>query len=189
MKLLRRLSTYQTYPCGARDRLGEFLCLLCEKIVVRTISKGNASMSCGCLRKHGFANTPLQRVWIQMRYRCGNPKAPNYPNYGGRGIAVCEEWRKFRAFHEWAVANGYRKGLPIDRRDNNGPYSPDNCRFISTAENTQNSRQAKINAAIARKIRARKANGETARAIAKSLHLSEKLVGDVIRRRTWKNIL
>lgn len=88
----------------------------------------------------------LYNVWKSMRNRCSNPKDKSYGNYGGRGIRVCKEWNdSFIAFATWAYANGYDKNTKygectIDRIDVNGNYEPDNCRFVSIAEQNANKR-------------------------------------------------
>lgn len=84
---------------------------------------------------------PLYDVWNSMRQRCHNPGHPSFRNYGGRGIFVCDEWRVSRlAFVAWAIKSGWQRGLQIDRRDNNGPYSPGNCRFVTRKRNKRNCR-------------------------------------------------
>lgn len=114
------------------------------------------SKSCGCLRddktrarcgtqsptyKHGMAGTLLGGVWAGMLERCYKNYNKNYHNYGGRGITICDEWReKPELFFEWCFANGWEQGLEIDRIDNDGPYSPGNCRFVTHKVNAQNRR-------------------------------------------------
>jgi hypothetical protein len=88
-----------------------------------------------------YQGHPLLKVWVTMRQRCYNPKAISYPYYGGRGIGVCPEWREESLlFYTWAIENGWKKGLELDRIDNEIGYSPDNCRFVSNSENARNRR-------------------------------------------------
>lgn len=82
----------------------------------------------------------LRSKWASMMTRCTNSNAPNYPNYGGRGITVCDAWRKFENFFMWSINNGYRLGLSIDRIDTNKGYHPDNCRYITLEKQQQNRR-------------------------------------------------
>lgn len=82
----------------------------------------------------------LRCKWGSMITRCINPNSPNYANYGGRGITVCNEWRKFSNFFEWSLNNGFEPGLSIDRIDTNKNYDPDNCRFITLEEQQRNKR-------------------------------------------------
>lgn len=105
--------------------------------------------SCGCLHsettkkqftKHGLSKTYRYSVWHSMMKRCYNPSHPEYRNYGGRGITVCEEWRNPEVFCEWAKNHGCKRGLQLDRKDNNGNYCPDNCWFVTPSQNCRNKR-------------------------------------------------
>lgn len=89
---------------------------------------------------HGESKTPLWRVWNQMLRRCGSPTHQDYRFYGGRGIRVCEAWRSFTAFRDWSNANGYQPGLTLDREDSDGHYEPNNCQWITQAENARKCR-------------------------------------------------
>lgn len=83
----------------------------------------------------------LRRMRSAMIGRCTDYWNDAYVNYGGRGIAVCDEWLKSsKAFVEWCLANGYERNLEIDRIDNDGDYSPDNCRFVTHKVNCNNKR-------------------------------------------------
>lgn len=111
---------------------------------------GFEARSCGCWAseqkrlatlKHGESTHPLYKVWQHILSRCSDPKIKAYPNYGGRGISVCEEWRKdFMVFKTWAHANGWERGLDLDREDNDGDYTPENCRFVTRKVNQRNKR-------------------------------------------------
>jgi hypothetical protein len=75
-----------------------------------------------------------------MKDRCSNPNNKKYHLYGGKGISVCDDWQKFEPFYQWAIGNGYREGLSIDRIDGNGDYCPENCRWVDYITQNNNLR-------------------------------------------------
>lgn len=118
-----------------------------KKIVRMDHLRRGLVLSCGCFRKeitaerstkHGMKNTRLYRCWRNMKTRCYNPNGAEFSLYGGRGITVCEEWQTFEPFYEWAMANGYRDDLSIDRIDNDGNYEPSNCKWSTQKEQALN---------------------------------------------------
>jgi len=120
-------------------------CNLCggTTIVARpNLCSGN-TVDCGCSRsskiseavtKHGWSGTDLHKRWLNMKNRLKDPKK----SYTRRGITMCPEWEVFENFLEWALKTNFDTDLELDRIDNNKGYSPDNCRWVTHAENTRN---------------------------------------------------
>lgn len=93
--------------------------------------------------KHGLSNTRLHKIWHSMYCRCYYKSTNQYKNYGGRGIKVCEEWKHMQGFinfYNWAISNGYKETLTLDRINNNKGYCPSNCRWITPKEQSNNRR-------------------------------------------------
>jgi ribosomal protein S27E len=89
--------------------------------------------------RHGLSNHPAYGVWEGMIRRCYSKKHIAYHRYGGRGITVCNEWRASpTAFINWLLNTGWNKNLQLDRRDNNGNYTPQNCRIVTARMNSNN---------------------------------------------------
>lgn len=88
---------------------------------------------------HGYSKERLYGIWQGMKNRCGNPNVEKYSIYGGRGIKVCDEWAiNYLPFRKWALNNGYKSNLQIDRIDSNLNYCPDNCRWVTPKEQQRN---------------------------------------------------
>ena len=117
--------------------------------------KRKNTKSCGCLhiqktlnmchnnKTHGKANHPLYHIWQSMKYRCYNKNSAEFKNYGGRGIRVCEEWLDINNFINDMYPT-YKKGLQLDRKDNNKSYSFNNCNWITPKQNSNNKRNNKF---------------------------------------------
>lgn len=128
-----------------------------ERFVVAADLLSGKSKGCGCTRfvnmhkarleaitTHGLSNTaPEYRVWVDMRRRCHQPQRPDYRNYGARGIVVCDRWRKdFAAFY--ADIGPRPPNHTLERRNNDGPYSPANCYWATNKEQHQNTRHSRL---------------------------------------------
>lgn len=136
------------------NRRGSFWKCMCEcgnTIIVRsdTLQCGNTS-SCGCVKinqdvinltkhfRHMETRTRLYNEWLSLRARCNDL---NDSRYGGRGITVCDEWSLlYENFRDWALSNGYREDLTIDRINNNDGYKPDNCKWADNKTQCRNRR-------------------------------------------------
>lgn len=114
-------------------------------VLGKDLRRGHTS-SCGCYKsivpKMRRIMTQEDRngayaSWKNIRQRCYNPRNPEYKWYGGRGIKMCEEWNDSREFLKWCKANGWKKGLDVDRIDNNGDYEPSNCQFLTRSANVK----------------------------------------------------
>ena len=117
-------------------------------VVVTSRSLKSKVPSCGCYTKemkalqastHGLTNSPLYKVWSDMRERCNNPKDKSYPYYGGRGIKVDPRWEDFETFYNDMI-DGYEPGLQLDRIDTDGDYELGNCHWATRTENMRNKR-------------------------------------------------
>lgn len=139
-----------TEPSGRKQHRVLVECGVCKETRETRISrvKDDITMCRRCKTTkrsttHGLYYHPLKGVYNTMKQRCSNKNSTMYYRYGARGIRVCDEWSNdYKVFFDWAMENGYQKGLTIDRIDNNGNYEPSNCRWITLKENI--SRNAKL---------------------------------------------
>lgn len=142
------------HPCGSKTVKWLCKCACGNEISVdvNNLRTGHTK-SCGCISvkipngmKHGYLRNGTKHrlyvIWTNMKRRCKSETNPDYKNYGGRGISVCDEWENnFSSFAEWALNNGYSDQLTIDRIDNDGDYSPQNCRWTTMLIQRHNQRR------------------------------------------------
>lgn len=117
-------------------------CYAKELFVARTKqnpTKGNA--------RHGECKSRLHQIWTNMKTRCYNQNNIAYQWYGALGVTVCEAWMKYENFRDWAISNGYRDDLTIERIDPFGNYEPSNCTWIPRTEQNKNKRSHPVNVA------------------------------------------
>lgn len=141
-------------PVGSQlKRWGLFYCPICEQDIEKRYQHGVIQKHCGC-KNHGLSNTRRYRIFNKMKERCYNSNCERYPHYGNRGIKICEGWLgDFKKFYNWSSKNGYKDDLSIDRKDNNGNYEPNNCRWITMKEQARNKSTSVLNMKLARQIR------------------------------------
>ena len=130
-----------------RCECGKELNVSCQSL------KHSKVASCGCYLStllgkshttHGETHTRLYNIWHGLMRRDGKYKCASdreLATYKGRGISLCDEWHDYTKFREWALANGYRDDLEIDRRDTNKGYCPENCHWVTRKENANNCRK------------------------------------------------
>ena len=146
--------TYMKYPTETsqqRYRYGLYECQYCGKefeAITKDIKKGHTK-SCGCQKggnTHGLTHNQFYKTWNAMMSRCTNLKHKSYPNYGARGITVCDEWLDVTNFVAWVDSTHPNiSGVSLDRIDNDKGYSPDNCTWSSRTMQNINKRMQVTN--------------------------------------------
>lgn len=94
--------------------------------------------------QHHQTRHPVYTSWRAMRSRCLSTSDEHFPDYGGRGITICPEWDSFPVFLDWALTNGWAPGLTIDRKNNDGPYTPGNCRWTNAKGQAEHKRPQRV---------------------------------------------
>lgn len=161
--------------------------------------KSGDTKSCGCLRKehmakvstrHGLSTvngkeTRLHRIWANMKDRCLLGSHFAYKNYGGRGICVCDEWLDYLSFHDWAMSNGYKSNLTIERKDNDGNYDPSNCCWVEKCQQGRNQRTTKLDGVKVKRIKEYLSVGIRRQEIADQFHVSKSHINNIASGHRW----
>ena len=143
---------YPTVTSKQKTRYGLYECQCCGKeyeaqvrnIKIRKRAVCKSCTSKGNNTKHGGTGTRLYKTWQGIKARIYNKNEKCFPDYGGRGISICDKWKDFKIFKDWALDNGYDDTLTIDRIDVDGNYEPNNCRWVSQKVQQRNKRVFKI---------------------------------------------
>ena len=143
----------------------------------------------------------LYRNWNTMNQRCYNSNNISYKNYGAVGISICEEWRNPSTFIEWALSNGWKSGMSIDRTNSKGNYDPSNCTIMTKEENSRkvridnpllhrgsNNKGARVNELIVSRIRELLSQDVMSCEIAKMFNIARSTVWAIKANRTWKHV-
>lgn len=179
---------------------------LCEcgnstNILLDNLNGKRPTESCGCInverskvenKKHGLKDHTLYRKWYGMKTRCFNQNYQNYDRYGKRGITICDEWlNSFESFYNWAMQNGWKEGLEIDRINTDGNYEPSNCRFVKTIINNRNRSISKLTSNEVLDIRNTKLLIPEIKQIelAEAFKIHPSTVGQILRSEIWKEAI
>lgn len=162
-------------------------------LVRGNVLRSGRTRSCGCatpvavgamFRVHGLSGRPEYRSWAHMTRRCTNPQDDSYPNYGGRGIRVCDRW--LCSFEAFLADMGERPvGTSLDRINVNGNYEPGNCRWATTKTQARNTRHTKLNENDASRIRAMRESGLGCRVIGRRMGIGHDQVSRICNGKAW----
>lgn len=199
MELIKKIDTRRA-DNGHIHGWSLFYCPYCNKKVEKRYDSGLRNKSCGCVRyrlagesitKHGCTRngqrTKLYCVWVNMKVRCDNSNDPAYRNYGGRGITICDEWKNdYIIFKVWALNNGYKEGLTIERKDNDSNYEPSNCRWAIMREQSRNKRSNKLTMKKVSQIRSLYFNVKIEqKLLAKIFGVSSGYINGIVNNKYW----
>lgn len=171
-----------------RTWLNEYSCPQCGVLRLATHARAKESPKCiRCSRKkeHRDRDDGRHKAWNSMKQRCTNPNRKEAHNYVLRGISLCKEWMTYDGFKAWDKFDEYRPGLQIDRIDNDKGYSPENCRWVTHAENSRNRRTNKLSKGDIYAIRMLCWSGLSLLQVGRIFGVHKATIGKVMNFRLW----
>lgn len=177
-------------------------CGAIRPVQINNLTSGKTK-SCGCLKVelqtiHGDTRrgekVRLYRIWRHILSRCQDKNNHEYHRYGGRGITVCEEWKIYKIFKNWALMHGYDDTLTIDRINNDGNYEPSNCRWITRGHNSSRSNRgeghgnSKLTNVIVEEAKILRRQGFSLKQIADNYGVCSTTIGRAITGKSWRHI-
>jgi len=168
----------------------DLLCRICRGVKTYSIENAEFYSSCcaksaGKKKNNNIKNSRLKRIFHAMKNRCYNQNCKDYKNYGSRGIDIYKEWLDdSQEFYKWALKNGYKEHLSIDRRDNDQGYNPENCRWIPLSMNCKMNRHTKADFDKATFIRDN-ISKHTIAELSEICEVSESIIDSIIKNKTW----
>lgn len=168
-------------------------CGVGKVIIGSELNRGNYK-SCGCNRTprttHEYRDHPLYDIWKGMKARCYDKNHSSYRAYGAAGVTVCNEWKNnFKAFYDWCIANGWERGLQIDKDKKakekgfcKGAYSPELCSIVTCKENNRERSSTKLSLQKAEEIRSSSLKNKE---LAKKYSVSESTIFRVKSKKRW----
>jgi len=176
---------------GTRRYLDAYECVECRQEIICSrsdIDRYSGKCKRCSSRIHGMIKDHRYVSWSSMRTRVTNPRSPDWPDYGGRGIKCCPEWDTFAGFMAWDKFQDWKQGCSLDRINVNGDYEPSNCRWATDCEQGQNRRENKLTPGDVRAIRMLCWSGLYQKDVAKIFGVEQTMVSHVMRFKAWGNV-
>lgn len=164
---------------------------------IKTKDNGQGCTKCYSTKRSHYRGRPkmtkeeksLTTKYNNMYYRCYQEHHKDFKNYGGRGITICDSWLHNKSeFLKWGISNGFELGLEIDREDNEGDYTPNNCRWVTKRQNGRNTRQVKLTERDVWEIRYGKYKEVSIHEISSIFNCSWSAIKAVLIFKSWKDI-